>query len=219
MKKTLLLVVVVMTSFVTLNLYAQVKIGLKVGVDFSNLKMDYNGDSFNDEMDTKRLISPRFGPIVELPVNDFLFVQAGLFGTAKGLRYQDEWLETTTKYIEILGTVDIPINFGYKYDLGNVKLFGMAGPVISYNIYTTLLYKEDGEDWDNDNDNTIGTSDEDIYKPLNFGVNIEAGVELNRFQFSAFYNAGLANITNYDQLDIKTSVFGLTAAVKFGSVN
>ncbi|MBU2553473.1 MAG: PorT family protein [Bacteroidetes bacterium] len=216
MKKTLLITALLIAVFSFNNLNAQVKGGFKLGADFSRLNMDYD-DDFNDE--TKRLISPRLGFIIEVPVNDFLFVQAGVFGAAKGWRVSEEDAGDTYKAMMILGTIDIPIQFGYKYDLGNIKLFGMAGPVISYNVYSTLVYKWGDEDWDNDNSYKIGNSEADFFKPLNMGVNIEAGVELNRFQFSAFYMQGLSNLNTQDGDKYTTNVIGLTAAIKFGRVD
>ncbi len=225
MKKTLLLAIFLMAAFSFNTLNAQVKGGFKLGVDFSNINAELGGESFNDEYDTKRLISPRLGFIIEVPINDFLFVQTGLYGAVKGVRFDDVRIISEKAYdskeYELLVTIDFPVNFGYKYDLGNFKLFGMVGPVISYNTYATNLYKADGE-YDNDHE-SIGTSLEDNYKPINFGVNVEGGIEINRFQFSAFYMKGLSNLSNMTSLvsdaSIKTSVFGLTAAIKFGQVN
>ena len=120
-----------------------------------------------------------------------------------------------SKEYEILAAIDVPINIGYKYDLGGAKIFAMAGPVISYNIYSTNLYKADNE-YDNDHQ-SIGTGVDDDFKPLNFGINIEGGVEVDRFQFTAFYTQGLSELSNTpDMVKMKTNVFGLTAAVKFG---
>ncbi len=216
MKRTLLITAFLIAVFSFNNLNAQVKGGFKLGADFSRLNMDYD-DDFNDE--TKRLISPRLGFIIEVPVNDFLFVQAGVFGTAKGWRISEKDAGETFKAFMILGAIDIPIQFGYKYDLGAIKLFGMAGPVISYNVYSTFAIKLGDEDWDNDNSFKIGNSEADFFKPLNMGVNVEAGVELNRFQFSAFYMQGLSNLNTQDGDKYTTNVIGLTAAIKFGRVD
>ncbi len=216
MKKTLLITAFLIAVFSFNNLNAQVKGGFKLGADFSRLNMTTDDEN---EDDLKRLISPRLGFIIEVPVNDFLFVQAGVFGAAKGWRVSEEDAGDTYKAMMILGTIDIPIQFGYKYDLGNIKLFGMAGPVISYNVYSTLVYKFGDEDWDNDNSYKIGNSEADFFKPLNMGVNIEAGVELNRFQFSAFYMQGLSNLNTQDGDKYTTNVIGLTAAIKFGRVD
>jgi len=223
MKKILLFAVIMVAAFSINTLNAQVKGGFKIGVDLSNIRgeMPY-GSTFKEAYDSKRLISPRLGFIIEVPVNDYLFFQAGLYGTLKGMRYNDEieidnkWYDT--KDYQLLIAVDFPINFGYKYDLGGAKIFGMAGPVISYNTYATVLYKPEGKDWDNDKQ-SVGNTIFDDFKLLNFGVNIEGGVELDRFQFSLFYTQGISNLSNNSIATITTNVFGLAAAIKFGKVD
>lgn len=221
MKKKFLIAIVIIASISWNVSNAQVQGGFKMGVDFSNQVWTFDGENINDELNTKRLISPRVGFIIEVPINDFLFVQSGLFGSFNGFRYDGERkidgkVEDSKEY-ELLLLVDLPINFGYKYDLGDVKLFGMAGPVISYSAYATLAYKA-GNEWDNENQ-TIGTSNLDTFKPWSFGVNIEGGVEVSMFQFSIFYKQGLSNLTGADDMKIKANVFGLAAAIKFGKVN
>jgi len=222
MKKILLITVVLLAtlSFSTLN--AQVKWGFKMGADFSNLKIDIGGINANDALKTKRMITPRLGFIIEVPVNDEFFFQTGVFGAMKGIKFDSERVvdneSVSSKEYEVILCIDFPINFGYKYDLGGAKLFAMAGPVISYNTYSTLLYQTDGKDWNNEHE-TIGTLETDTHKPLNFGVNLEGGIEVSRFQFTAFYTQGLSNLSNHEGATTKTNVFGLTAAIKFGRVD
>ncbi|MFA5417468.1 MAG: outer membrane beta-barrel protein [Bacteroidales bacterium] len=218
MKKVVLFAVLLVAAFSFNTLNAQVKGGFKLGVDFSKLNLDFDdGSSASDEFDIKRLTSPRLGFILEVPVNDYLFVQTGVFAAAKGYVVNEEDAGVKSKTIQILGTMDIPINVGYKYKLDNLSLFAMAGPVISYNVYATTATKV-GSKWDNNNDLKIGTSEFDFFKPLNIGVDIEAGVELSRFQFSVYYVQGLSNISSQDGGNFKTNVFGLAAAIKFGKV-
>lgn len=225
MKKITLIVIALIACISVTRVNAQVKVGIKLGADFSNIRIADDDGSFNEDAEAKRLTAPRLGFFVEIPVDDEnLFVHTGLFGAVKGFTYEDtRWVKDITpadsKETEILLALDIPINFGYKYDLGGAKLFGMAGPVISYNLYTTHLYEVDGKL--NNVHQSIGSSDEDTYKALDFGVNVEGGIEVHRFQFSLFYNHGLANLFKENDYDLtaKTSVFGIAAAIKFGSVD
>ncbi len=220
MKKLLLIAIVIIVSSSWTISNAQVRAGYKMGIDFSNMKMEAYGENMNDIWETKRLISPRLGFILEVGINDDFFVQTGILGSVKGFRY-DAIREIDGKFFDskeyqIMIALDIPVNFGYKYDLGDVKLIGMAGPTISYGIYATKLYKADDE-YDNDHQ-SIGTKETDDFKPLNFGINVEGGIELDRFQITLFYNQGLSDLSNESDGSIKTNVFGLTAAVKFGSI-
>jgi hypothetical protein len=219
MKKTLFFAIVMIAVFSFQNVQAQVKGGFKLGADFSKLKMEDSDGNTEYADEFKRVISPRIGFILEVPVNDYLFVQTGLFAAIKGWRVSEEESGEKVKLMQILGTVDFPVNFGYKYDMGGAKLFAMAGPVLSYNVYTTMLFKYGDEDWDNNNDIKIGTDDTDTFKPMNFGVNVEAGVEVSSFQFSVYYSQGLSNFSNVEGSKFQTNVFGVAAAVKFGRVD
>lgn len=222
MKKLLTITIIILISSMWSVSHAQVRGGFKMGVDFSNFKWDVGNQSVNDEFDTKRLITPRIGFILEVGIVENLFIQTGVFGAAKGFRFKDTRtisnVDYDSKEYQFLATIDVPVNVGYKFDLGDVKLFGMLGPSLSYGIYTTLLYKANGE-YDNDHQ-SVGNSVDDEFKPLNFGINFEGGVEVDRFQFTAFYTQGLSDLSNVpDMMTIKTNVFGLTAAMKFGKVD
>lgn len=222
MKKVLLIAIVLIASISLNTLNAQVKGGFKMGVDFSNSKWSNDEFTLNDSINSKRLISPRMGFILEIPINDNLFVQTGVFGSLRGYRAKGEdeidGKVYESKLYQIMFYIDIPIYFGYKYDLGGAKLFAMAGPMISYGTYATMLFRVEDEEWDNWHQ-SVGNEETDDFKPLDIGVIIEGGVEVDRFQFTAFFSQGLSNLSNFEGSVIKNNVFGLTAAVKFGKVD
>ncbi len=221
MKKRFLIAIVIIASISCNVLNAQVKGGFKMGVDFSNSKWSNDEFTLNDSLNSKRLISPRLGFILEIPINDNLFVQTGIFGSARGYRAKEEdeigGKVYESKLYQIMLYFDLPIYIGYKHDLGDAKLFAMAGPMISYGTYATMLFHVEDE-WDNLHQK-VGNSDTDDFKPLDLGIIIEGGVEVDRFQFSAFFSQGLSNLSNFEGSVIKNNVFGLTAAVKFGKIN
>ena len=221
MKKALIILVLTMVSASWTQSMSQINGGFKMGIDFSNIKMTLGDGDFNKEFDTKRLISPRMGFFIRGYVYEGLFIQASTMFGVKGVRWDDErernnkWVDS--KEYQIILCLDIPVNVGYMFDLDGVKLFGMVGPVITSNMYTTNLYKADGE-WDNEH-HYIGTEITDTYKPWDFGINIEGGVQLSRFEFTAFYTQGLKNLSNFEGGNYKTNVFGFTAAILFGPVD
>ncbi|MFK5857480.1 MAG: outer membrane beta-barrel protein [Bacteroidota bacterium] len=221
MKKNLLIAIVLIASISFGNLNAQVNGGFKMGVDLSNLRIYDDNNNANDDLDTKRLITPRLGFFLEVAVNDFLFAQVGLYGAAKGFRYKStrtiNGVVYDSKEYEIVASIDMPINFGYRHELGDINLFIMAGPTLSYNTYATLLYKADDE-WDNDHQ-TVGTDVTDFIKPFNFGANVEVGLEVNRFQFSTLYSYGFSNLANLDGLTIRSNAISFMVAIKFGRVD
>ncbi|HLO90717.1 MAG TPA: porin family protein [Lentimicrobium sp.] len=217
MKKFVFIVIAVI---LTLPTYSQVKCGLKLGADFSVMRAFADGEKAPDSLQ-RRLTSPRLGFFVEIPVNDFLFIQAGFNTAVKGYKFDfihyknDQYVETEDT--QLLLYIDFPVTIGYKYDMGDAKLFALAGPALSYNLYATQLYKYKGE-YDNVHQ-TVG-SDGDIL-PIELCGKIEGGIEVNRFMFSASYSMGLSNLAPENPWDmtLKSNVIGLTAAVKFGEVD
>lgn len=218
MKK--LFFIIALATIFTFPSYSQVKVGLKLGSDFSVLRA-YVGDEKAPDSLVKRLTSPRLGFFVEVPVNDFLFIQAGFNTAIKGYKTDgyhyknDKFFDTEDT--QVLLYLDFPVTFGYKYDFGGAKAFAMAGPVISYHLYATNLYKIEGEY--SNNHQVIG-SDGD-FLPIDFSGKIEGGIEVNRFMFSLSYTMGLSNIVPENPFDIKmkSNIIGITAAVKFGEVD
>ncbi len=232
MKKLLFLFVVAAISMGSMSVYAQSG-GIKVGMNFANMAIE---PSSLDEETRKLLFSPRFGFIFEMPVYEGVFFQTGINTSAKGFKWEGtRMLETGysnghptyTEYesveYNLIWYVDLPIQFGYKFDLGAVKPFVMTGPVFNYGVYTTNLYKANGE-YDNDH-LTIGTADTDDYLPFDFNWNIEGGVQWSRLQFTLFYSHGFSNVLNipdgatgdYADASMKNRVFGFNIAVLFGN--
>ncbi len=216
MKKAFFLFMALMATVAISQVNAQVMGGFKMGVDFSMLNMEYDDGSSSADLDPTRLVSPRGGFILDIPVNKFLFVQLAAMGTAKGFRTQVTEEDVENKYIQVIGSVDFPVQFGYKQDLGKPKLFLMAGPVFGYNFYSDWFYKYGDKKWDHNNEQEIGNEEQDTFKHLNIGINGELGVELHIFQFSFFYAKGLSNISPQEGSTYKTDTFGMALAIKFG---
>ena len=78
-----------------------------------------------------------------------------------------------------------------------------AGPYIGFALSGTVTAEADGEEEKEDLE--IGSGDDDDFKSLDFGVNVEAGAELNKIMLNVFYSLGLANIANDGGQDIDIS--------------
>ncbi len=232
MKKALFLAIVAAITISSFTVQAQ-SAGVKVGVNFAYMSLDPDDADLTNK---RALISPRFGFIYEMPVYQGLFFQTGINASAKGFKWDDtRMLETGEAnghptYTEfesveynLIGYLDLPIQIGYKFDLEAVKLFAMTGPVFNYGVYTTNLYKANGE-YDNDK-LTIGSADTDNYKPFDFNWNIEGGVQWSLLQFTVFYSYGFSNVLNVPEdvgsgdASMKNRVFGINVAVLFGNID
>src|SRR5690606_11980126 len=120
MKKMRLTVVVAMLAIVTV-VSAQVNLGIKGGVNMSNLVYD-------DEVDDK---SPKIGFHVGLAL-DYEFmpssaIQTGLFFTTKGFKAESTSLDA--EYTENLMYLQVPLHYAYKVDvMPGTRIVFHAGP-------------------------------------------------------------------------------------------
>jgi hypothetical protein len=101
-------------------------------------------------------------------------------------------------------------------------IFGMIGPTFRYLAYSTWSYKVNGE-WDNESTKVdIDGEEKSLFKNFDFALNIEAGVQYDRFKFSLYYAPSFSNIFSDDFLadgsndSWKNYSFGVNVAILFG---
>ena len=226
-----LILVALMTTFI-LDVSAQ-NAGIKFGSVWSraNLKAD-EGVELPDQ---KFLISPQVGVIFETTLYEGLILQTGLMASLNGYRYEgirpvadengDSVYVTSTER-PILIYISLPVNIGYKHMTSDkFGIFGMVGPVFRYLAYSTWSYKASGE-WDNEATNIEMEDGEEksIFNTFDFAINIEAGVQYDRFKFSLYYAPSFTNIYSDDLLNLspdsqwKNYSFGVNVAVLFGPI-
>ena len=232
MKRYASLMVLALMTVVVLDASSQ-NVGIKFGSVWSNANL--KAEEGMELPDQKFLIAPQLGIIFETPIYEGIFLQTGLMASINGYRYDD------TRYIEdengipaievssverpILMYLSLPVNFGYKYMTSDkFGIFGMIGPGFRYLAYSTWTFKVDGE-WDNESTTEeVDGEEKSIYKNFDFALNVEAGVQYDRFKFSLYYNPSFSNILNDEILPEgsnahwKNYSFGLNVAVLFGPI-
>ena len=177
MMKKLLFTVLICFGMLAAN--AQ-RIGIKGGLNFAK-----------ESDDSKSLLGLQLGVVGDYFFTENIFANSGLLYSMKGAKYKDG--NITAKYP--IHYLEIPINIGYKADLGNdLAFFAQAGPYLGYAISSDFKF---------------GSGPNEI-KRFDAGFNVGAGVEYNKFQFGATYGFGLANIAN-DPGEFKNRVLSLTA--------
>lgn len=236
MKKITFLFFVTVITIGSFTVNAQ-KAGFKMGVNFANMAIK-PAEAENEIDGKKALISPRLGFIFEAPIYEGVFFQTGINTSVKGYRFNSVRMMKVdeidgeaikepfdSKEFLMLWYIDLPLQFGYKAEMGDGFLYGMTGPSFNFGVYTTNLYKANGE-WDNDH-MSIGTTNEDDFKSFDLNWNLEFGYQYNRIQFGLFYSLGLSNIMNipeefkefFDDVSMKNNVFGANIAILFGDVD
>lgn len=166
---------------------AQVKFGLKGGLNVSNMSLSH------EVLESSNRMGFFVGPTlkVTLPLT-------GLSADISALYNQsDAKLDDKTvshKYI------DIPLNARYGIGLGSVGLFAFAGPQVSFNV-------------GNENFNFSST---DSYKSTFqmkkslFSVNVGAGVTISKIQLTANYNIPIGKTGDLSVMEVADNVISGT---------
>lgn len=198
---------------------------LKGGVNLANISNSENGDV----SDARMLTSWHAGGVIDLAILDVLSIQPGLYYTSKGIK--------TERNIPVFGTttttfnpqyIELPLNLVLKAPISETsRFFAGAGPYVAmgvagkYKVKSDLGSNEYDIEFNDDDPLTQEQEDAGAYKvrKFDYGVNVLAGLELDRFVISANYGLGLAKIyaadDNGDNDKNKHRVFSVSVGIKF----
>jgi len=203
MKKSFILLIALL--FVGITTQAQLKYGLKAGVNLSSVSIN---DEWSDVVDAENLTGFQVGPMIEFTVPIIgIGLDAAVLYSQQGFKVKDYGETETFK----TNTLDVPVNFKYKINLVAAGAYLSAGPYARFNLSDNL-----SEEW---KDKTFGAG-------LNFGVGVEL---LSKLQIGVNYQLGLTDdfSAKMDTDDIpglnlnlpdmtgKTRVWSITAAYFF----
>lgn len=217
---------------VSMQTEAQVKFGVKAGLNINNISQNYKDSDL--EFDTKMLLAYNIGATVDFGLSDAFSLQTGLMLTSKGFSYDME--EMSGEEIEgysrfILNYIEVPINAAYKFN--GFQIY--AGPYVAIGIggknkwdYTyagetnadeSKLKPVFGEVGEGD----LG-EDEGAFNALDYGLNFGVGYQVGPILINAGYSLGLGNINpgfEGDDGDIKdykmsNRVINLSVSYFFG---
>lgn len=169
MKKIFMLLVMIVTMTAANNASAQIKFGLKGGVNVTDMSL--NSSVFDASNRTGFFVGPTIK--VQLPL-------VGLGIDASALYDQREAKikvgNTTTKETLRSQAINVPINLRYGWGLSSLaNIFLFAGPQFGFNV--------------GDKDQKITESSTWSVKNSNFSLNFGAGVTLlSHLQLTANYN-------------------------------
>lgn len=195
MKKILFLIVI--AGLFSITAQAQIRFGVKGGVNISGV----SGDNISDFVDNN-VTGFHIGPTIEWLVNGQIGAEGSVLYSEKGIKFKGDDTHRT-------GYIEVPVSLKYRFPLeGAVKPYLSAGPYISFRV---------------SGDDTFGAirdGIEDQWKAKSFGagLNFGAGVELFKFvQVGANYGLGLSD--NYKLSDgnysVKERVWSITTGVYF----
>jgi len=197
LKLSLLIAFIGMASFVGAQ---NVSFSVKGGLNISN----FYGDELSDK-NTK--VGFHAGVGADFEFAPTIFLQTGLFYTAKGAEYSSKEdgdlvdINTTANYLQL------PVHLAYKIDVTpGTKVVLHAGPYVAYGISGK---KKIGP-------LEIDTFDGDIgFKPFDAGVGLGVGAEFGRILVDLGWDMGLTNISRFNNGDVKTQNAYLSLGYKF----
>jgi hypothetical protein len=166
---------------VSVQSFAQTRFGIKAGLNLANVAIKSQGVTVTPST----LTSFHAGFLVDVALGNVGFIQPGVLVTGKGLKVKSNNNESTSNPIY----VEIPINLGARFELAeNVKLYVMGGPYIGFGIAGKA------KNGSNSVNLKFGNGTGSDYRPLDIGLNIGTGLDINGFLLGVQYGLGLSNL-------------------------
>jgi len=218
MKKCFFIASLLLIMIPLAQTYAQ-KFGVRAGVQFPSMLQKDDDDTYTD--DNKMKLGFQVGGVFEYPLMDALSLEGGLIMSLKGAKMKEEDGDYSYTQNTNLFYLVIPITAKYTADLGNIKLYGQAGPSLGIGISGKLKWTEDYDGDEETGTETVewgSEADDDHYKRPDIGLHIGGGVVVSGIQFGLFYELGMANLSpsTHNGFKIKNRTFGLTATYFLG---
>lgn len=213
MKKTGLLVMVLL--LVSASAFAQgiVAKGIKVGMNIANLKGD-------DAEDMDAVTGGVFGAFITYKLNEMISVQPEVLFSMKGTSYEWSYTESYGWYEEVekqevtysLNYLEIPVLVQYQLPaFGSIQPNVYAGPSLGFNIGATYeaeySYKEYEDGVVVYEENFSGDGDIDDAEDIDLGLNFGAGAKFDQLTVDALFNIGMTDVIK--NLKAQNSVISL----------
>lgn len=219
MKKFLILSV---SLLLTVNIFSQVNVGLRSGMNFSNMTMITDGVTDEDAV-----FRPGYnvGVVVNYAFTDMFYLESGITLESRGYEYRvasigDYWENGAVgtkldapvfgnnanygRYKTNLTYFDFPLYAKLRYNLGNMRLYGQAGPYVGFAIKGRTKTTKDLEDDlrlmgdPYDIDWLIGDEDDEDYpddlRICDYGLSAGFGVEFYNIEVGIYFDYGLRNL-------------------------
>lgn len=182
MKNLKLTLIVAMLAVVTVA-SAQMRLGVKGGVNASN----FYGSELNDN-------NAKIGFNIGLSADyDFAYnmgIQTGLFYTTKGFKFKQSISEFTSNLVYL----QIPVHLAYKIDVTpGTRVFLHGGPYLAYGVGGSNSFK-----LGRDEISPSKVFGDNGLKSFDAGLGIGAGIELGQLFFDLGWDAGLLDIVKSD---------------------
>jgi len=199
MKKSVLVIALMIMSTTFISAQEYVYFGVKGGVNFSS----FSGDGYDDFVDPEERTAFHLGLLAEIPVSDRFSIQPEVLYSAQGYDISSRDGADDVEYQ--LDYINVPVLA--KFYLFN-KFSIEAGPQIGFLVNEEVDTNPTGDG----GDIVLG---EDQFKSVDFGVGLGLSYKLSNFFISGRYNIGLSDIYDIEGVDAKNSVIQAGVGLMF----
>src|SRR4030095_6737341 len=172
------------------------RFGVNGGGTFSYMESTYQGKK---EIINGLKPGITVGVVTELPVTESFGIMPSMNFTQKCGNYRFIYTPSIFEGSRTLNYAELVVNLLYRSKIGNGSLFAGLGPSVSYGLggKSKDEVSYGGQTMTQTDKIEFGNSDDDDYKPIDFGGNVIAGFEFaSGMFFSANYNLGLNNLVD-----------------------
>jgi hypothetical protein len=202
------LCVIALMLFIGAGAYAQ-KIGIKVGANFADAKIEEDGVS----LDTKSKIGMIVGVVADFKIAGGLGINTGIEFGQKGTKITEDILGYEVEMVTTLNYLVVPARLAYTIEAGSLGIFLEAGPYFGFGLSGKNKMTMEGVT--EEEDIKFGSDEEDDLKNPDIGLSAGVGVYAGPIRAAVNYDPGLVNISNFDSGSIKTGSVIVSVAFLF----
>jgi len=182
--KKIFLAIVVLACFSS-QIDAQIKFGVKAGLNFDSFAFKENVTGIKDTYDGA----------TGWQIGGMLQVKVPIIGIA----VQPELLYTVKKTDTDNGIsyFEVPVHLSWGPDLLVVRPYVMAGPYFGFVV------------------NTVGEISKDAIEKMDMGISLGAGLDIWKLQATARYSLGLKDLSSHESIELKSRTFTLSLGYFF----
>jgi hypothetical protein len=216
--KTRILFFIAVLMVATVSLQAQIKYGVKGGVNFQNIT---GKNDVGDKLENSLKFGFHGGAFADIPIAPDFYFEPGLQFSTKGCKYD---ITTDIKGSTTLSYIEMPLNLIFRPQLGKGYIIVGFGPYVAYGVKGKMknLDTDDVTDIIFQNkvaeDDPVGT----YMRALDAGANIFVGYELPMGLFLTLNSQlGLLNLApeyegeSSSEESLKNTGFGVSLGFRF----
>lgn len=199
MKKSILVIALMLMSTTFIAAQEFVYFGVKGGVNFSS----FTGDGYDDFVDPEERTSFHLGLLAEIPLGERFSIQPEVLYSAQGYdiasRDDANDIEYQIDYINVPVLAKFYVTNGLSIE---------AGPQIGFLVHEEIDFNPNSDGGD------VELAD-DQFKSVDFAVGLGASYKFSNFFVFGRYNIGLSDIYDLDGVDAKNSVIQAGVGLMF----